>query len=139
MSYEDIPYQTNSPIVMEETWLKRVWIRLIALRWFVNRAFRLVVRSSFVFANNNWDWLKLITWFILANHSNCYCLQKEMKIEIQVEILSKASSLNDITRQFTSRTIWRSCNCYPVHLSLMKFSELKANCDLTMSFITEKI
>ena len=37
-------------------------------------ALRLVVRSSFVFASSNCDWLKYITWSILANHS-C-CLQK---------------------------------------------------------------
>jgi len=50
-----------------------------------NRAFRLVVRSPFVFANSNCDFLKLITWFILANHS-C-CLQNQIKIELQVERL----------------------------------------------------
>ena len=49
------------------------------------RAFRLVVRSSFVFASSNCDWLKWITWFISANHS-C-CLQKQMKIELQIERL----------------------------------------------------
>ena len=40
----------------------------------LNRAFRLVLRSSFVFANNNCYWLKYITWFILANNS--FSLQK---------------------------------------------------------------
>ena len=48
-------------------------------------AFRLAVRSSFVFARSNCDWLKYITGFILANHS-C-CLQKQRKIELQVEII----------------------------------------------------
>ena len=50
------------------------------------RVFRHVVRSSFVFANNNYDWLKQITWFFLANHS-C-CLQKHMKMELCVERLN---------------------------------------------------
>ena len=49
------------------------------------RAFRLVVLSSFIFANNNCD-------LFLANHS--YCLQKQMKIEIQVE---KLNSLPQVT------------------------------------------
>ena len=52
-----------------------------------NRAFWLVVRSFFVFVNNNWYWLKLITWFILANHSCCF--QKQLKIKLQVEKLYK--------------------------------------------------
>ena len=34
-----------------------------------NRAFRLIVQCSFIFASSNCDWLKWITWFILANHS----------------------------------------------------------------------
>ena len=54
------------------------------VRW-LNKTFRLVVRSSFIFASNNCYWTKWITWFITANHS-C-CLQKQMKIELQVERL----------------------------------------------------
>ena len=50
-----------------------------------NGVFRLVVRSSFVFASSNCDWLTLFKWLILANHS--FCLRKQMKIELQAERL----------------------------------------------------
>ena len=50
-----------------------------------NKHFRLALWCSFVFANCNCDWLKWITWLILANHS-C-CLQKQINIEVQVEKL----------------------------------------------------
>ena len=40
-----------------------------------NKAFRIVVRCSFVFANNNYSWVKEITWFISANSS--WCLQEQ--------------------------------------------------------------
>ena len=55
------------------------------LLWYYrrNRAFRLVVQTSFVFANSKGDWLTQITWFLLVNNS-C-CLQKQMKIKLQVE------------------------------------------------------
>ena len=49
------------------------------------RIFRLVVRSSFVFASTNCYLPKYIIWFILANHS--WYLQKQMKIELLVEWL----------------------------------------------------
>ena len=45
----------------------------------VNKAFRLVVRSSFVFASSNCDWLRLMTSLISPNHS--YCFQKQIKIK----------------------------------------------------------
>ena len=50
-----------------------------------NRAVRHVVLSLVVSANSNCDWLEIITWFILADHS-C-SLQKQMKIEQHVERL----------------------------------------------------
>ena len=54
-------------------------------KWFLYyKAFRFVVRSWFVFANSNCDWLKLMTSLILPNRK--YCLQKQMKIELQVEM-----------------------------------------------------
>ena len=56
---------------------------LCLINSYAYKVFRLVVLSSFVFANSNWDWLKYITWFISANPS-C-CLQKQMKIGLQVE------------------------------------------------------
>ena len=49
-----------------------------------HKAFRLVVRSSFVFASSNCDWLKLMTSSILPNRR--YCLQIRMKIEPEVEM-----------------------------------------------------
>ena len=52
---------------------------------FLDRFFRLAVRSSFVFANIYCAWLKYITWFILANGS-C-CLQKQMKIKFNVDMV----------------------------------------------------
>ena len=66
---------------------------------FLNKAFRLVVWSSFVFASNNCYWPKQITWFILANHS-C-CLQKQMEIELQVEKLY----LTVFVKMFLHRTV----------------------------------
>ena len=51
----------------------------------VNTALRHVVRSSFVFANSNCDWVTWITWFMLANHS-CW-LRIQMKIKLHVERL----------------------------------------------------
>ena len=45
-----------------------------------DKAFRLVVRYSFVFASSNCDWVRLMTLLILTNHS--YCFQKQMKIEL---------------------------------------------------------
>ena len=45
----------------------------------MNKAFPLVVRSSFVFASSTCDWVKLMTSLILLNHR--YCLQKQMEIE----------------------------------------------------------
>ena len=73
-----------------ELWLGNIRINMSEFFSFIphifNRAFRLVVCSSFVFANNNCNWLNNNnTWFILANHS--WCLQKQMKIELQVERL----------------------------------------------------
>ena len=48
------------------------------------KAFRLAGRSLFVFASGNCDWLNLMTSLILPNRR--YCLQKQMKIELQVEM-----------------------------------------------------
>ena len=49
------------------------------------RTFQLVIWSSIFFATTKCYWLKQIMRFILVNYS-C-CLQKQMKIELQVERL----------------------------------------------------
>ena len=56
-----------------------------------NKVFRLVVRSSFVFASSNCDWLKLMTSLIL--HNRRYCWQKQMKVELQVEMRNKCAGI----------------------------------------------
>ena len=51
----------------------------------IDRAFRLVVLSSFAYTSSKFDWLEFITWIILANNS-CR-LRKQMNIDLQVERL----------------------------------------------------
>ena len=82
-------------------------------RWFLNkrvphllynnRAFRLVVRSSYVFVSSNCYLLKYISWFIWANDS-C-CLQKQMNIELQIERLycTRINRINLKTRLFSRK------------------------------------
>ena len=59
-------------------------MELFVSELFNNKAFQIVVRSSCDFASSNCDWVKLMKSLILPNRR--YCLQKLMKIELQVEM-----------------------------------------------------
>ena len=69
----------------------------------INWAFRLAVRSSFVYPKNNCDWLKYITWFILANHS-CF-----WKNKWRSNNKSKGSKATTIQTQLVWRRLALTC------------------------------
>ena len=62
------------------------------------RAFRLVVRSSFVFANSNCDWVTVADLFC--------CFQKQIKIQLQVERLYWFSATVNFRRIYLK--LWSS-------------------------------